>query len=809
MLRRGSVELTVLRRACLGRAIGLRPAVLCANQHRPKATRPSPSPQEALALRTYASKRKKSKQSKSGSASDAVQKPGSVEGPRGEGTPMTDLEYQQSLWEAHRLESALDMDETIQDPAAVPGFEKASGPEADESRATTERSLKTANASSASTDGDAPKKTRRAAARAPRKSRKTPIDVKTLNPKDIAFTPVEEEENAHQPVPALSYGLDRVLFNPGVYQIQDARSQVFNFDPYLTTIMPVDEFDFDALKAYITSSKDTKLREMSKKHGMKYCGSTSSMTSILAHFHYLLSAWRKPNFSSLSQSLELDSTNFTRLTRAPASAYARLNDGVYAIDADKEFDKENILSTLGKSMEKLLTLPREEFEKYRRTRSHLITEEERNADEAYHYTTLGDFLMRSQLDARDARLPGTGIFDLKTRAVVSIRMDVQEYEKGRGYEIRKRFGQWESFEREYYDLIRAAFLKYSLQVRMGRMDGIFLAYHNTQRIFGFQYVSLEEMDHAIHGTSDRRLGDLEFKASVALLNDLLDRATKRFPGRSLRFHVETRDTKVPLTYFFAEPVTEEDFEQSREEAKRSVEAVQKDIMDMRDEQRAAEKISGQGDLPEQIGEAADESGPGTSAPGKTAEAEQSDEDGWEEMIAMMESIAEEVSDETKPEVADQTPVEKEKEGEPESTEAATASAEGSATAQGKPPREILGMYVTVRNKVNGELVDRPEDSPRDWSVQYAINEISESEAQRIYPSLRARRSRILRNDKTTVPDKWRDSYRDRLKDMAKQGERYRQKVERMQEGKVVYVAWDEKPLPPRARIEGVDRGEGA
>lgn len=33
-------------------------------------------------------------------------------------------------------------------------------------------------------------------------------------------------------------------------------------------------------------------------------------------------------------------------------------------------------------------------------------------------------------------------------------------------------------------------LKYSMQVRIGMMDGIFLAYHNTKRLFGFQYIPL-------------------------------------------------------------------------------------------------------------------------------------------------------------------------------------------------------------------------------------------------------------------------------------------------------------------------------
>lgn len=42
----------------------------------------------------------------------------------------------------------------------------------------------------------------------------------------------------------------------------------------------------------------------------------------------------------------------------------------------------------------------------------------------------------------------------------------------------------------FYDMSRSAFLKYSMQVRIGDMDGIFVAYHNTARIFGFQYISL-------------------------------------------------------------------------------------------------------------------------------------------------------------------------------------------------------------------------------------------------------------------------------------------------------------------------------
>jgi len=222
--------------------------------------------------------------------------------------------------------------------------------------------------------------------------------------------------------------------------------------------------------------------------------------------------------------------SFTALSRGPAAIFLRWRDGCYAIDADKEFDSASVLSMLGKSMEKLLTLNTEDYERYRKANSSEISEAERNEPETFHYSTMGDFLMRSQLDAHDPRLPGTGMFDLKTRAVVTVRMEhAADYRHGVGYEIRSRFGDWESFEREYFDMIRSAFLKYSLQVRMGRMDGIFVAFHNTEKIFGFQYVSLPELDSTLHGSWDTTTGDEEFKLSLHLMNKIMDQATEKFP----------------------------------------------------------------------------------------------------------------------------------------------------------------------------------------------------------------------------------------------------------------------------------------
>ena len=929
---------------------------LCLRQRLlPRASWP-PRPRAPFSTTPYASKKKKANSQATTESNGSSKKPGNS--PTHDYEPITEAEFERSLWEAQQeslpdpstQESASDQSENMSTAAwstLKNQLREAKDHPSNETLSKITERLPKAPKAPEPSKSNTPKSAKK------KKKDKVPLDVKTINPSELSFDPVDQGK---QELPTLSYNLDRVLFNPGVYQIQDPRTHVYNFDPYLTSIMPVEEFDFDALKEYITSSKDSTLQRISKEHGKKYCGSTSSMTSVLSHFHYLLSAWRKPNISSISRSLEPDSTNFTRLLRSPAAAYARLNDyGVYSFDADKEYDKENVLSMLGKSMEKLLTLPKEDYERYRHTRSHLITEEERNADEAYHYTTLGDFMMRSQLDAYDSRLPGTGVFDLKTRAVISIRMDVHDYRQFRGYEIKNRFGEYESFEREYFDLIRAAFLKYSLQVRMGRMDGIFLAYHNTQRIFGFQYVGLEEMDHALHGTTDRRLGDQEFKASVKLLNELLDRATQRFPGRSLRLHVETRETKVPLTYFFVEPVTEDDMKTDEEEAKRSVDNIQKDIMNRRAMDKESHPSTPQYNEVDSDFEENSATNEQTAPVTEDAiEEEENGADAWEEMMAKVEEtieneslgiesvkgavhealaqrdllrhgteeenqqsidalvealtsespslrdIRDTIEDEgvspqadsasaraqgqsygttadtpaqsdpaleaeqqalkdlivkvtrgvndrqrelrefelavaqlvakakpqdTQPKAQEESPSEQDMaSGEPEGDDTSAPPKEpllGSMDMEEPDPEstkeqrwngfneyepeELMGVYITIRNVVNGKSVIRPGElgDRFDWEVQYTINDIPEDEARTIHRSVRKRRFEALHQNNTDRRNDRGRMYRNMMKKFAKDGEEYRETLDKQQSGKDVFVAWDTNPLPPETRTRGL------
>ncbi|KAI1314987.1 hypothetical protein EDD11_001423 [Mortierella claussenii] len=343
--------------------------------------------------------------------------------------------------------------------------------------------------------------------------------------------------NNRPKVAALEHGLDRVLFNPGVHWLQDPRSLVYNFDPYLRSICQPENFDYEALPEYKTSSRDQTLMTMAQKKKRKYVGSTSSTTSALSQYYFLISGWKPLKMGHLSEAFSSQPKGFTKLSRAPSTIQlVYKGNGIYAIDADKTFDTSTVLMQLGKSMEKMLTSTPEEFSRFTKKNSWQVTKQEREQPEAFNYIGVDNLLLRSQLDCEDPRLPGK-TFDLKTRAAVAIRLDINNYELNKGYQLRKTHGYLESFEREYYDMMRSAFLKYSLQVRIGQMDGIFVAFHNTARIFGFQYISLDEMDSRLFGSTV--MGDECFRNQLRLLNKTLDEVTAKYPQQDLKITLDT------------------------------------------------------------------------------------------------------------------------------------------------------------------------------------------------------------------------------------------------------------------------------
>ncbi|KAI9482619.1 mitochondrial protein Pet127-domain-containing protein [Zychaea mexicana] len=377
----------------------------------------------------------------------------------------------------------------------------------------------------------------------------------------------ERVEAPEQPeVATLAHGLDRVLFNPGVHYLKDPRTREFNFTPFLEYTTQPANFDYDMLTPYKTSSKDTNLLDMAQANNMRYIGSTSSVSSILSQFYFLISHFKPVNTSIFSETLKSMPNKFTRGTRTPASVNVRWKDGVYAIDADKTYDiEETVLSVMGKSMEKMLTLEPAEYERYLKdTEASPITEVERSQPETYAYGKIGQFLLRSQLDCQDPRLPRK-TFDLKTRATVPIRLDISNYKDYLGYSLRRSHGLYESFEREYFDMLRSAFLKYSFQVRIGHMDGILVAYHNTWKLFGFQYISREEMDARLFGNS--RMGSESFHNVLLLFHAVLDKATKRYPNKSVRITVSSGASHMDI---FVEQLPDDDDKDYGADAKNEI-----------------------------------------------------------------------------------------------------------------------------------------------------------------------------------------------------------------------------------------------
>ncbi|KAI7861351.1 mitochondrial protein Pet127 [Spinellus fusiger] len=328
------------------------------------------------------------------------------------------------------------------------------------------------------------------------------------------------------PVPGLAHQLDRVLFSPGVHRLQDPTTKEYNFNPFLEYITQPADFNYDALRAYITSSKDESLLDLAIAHKQRYVGSTSSISSAMSHFYFTMSNFKPVNLDNLSEPFQTESDRFTRGNRAPTTICLRWNRGVYAIDADKSFDVEDtILSLMGRSMEKVLTLEPEKYKNYLKENSEGWAKDSKDL-ESYAYGKIGKFLLRSQLDCYHPDLK-RGTFDLKTRAVIPIRLDMPNYSEYLGYTLKDNCGLLQSFEREYYDMIRSAFLKYNFQVRIGHMDGIMVTYHNTRKMFGFQYISRDEIDTRLFGS--KQMGGEVFRNILVMFEEVLDMATKKYP----------------------------------------------------------------------------------------------------------------------------------------------------------------------------------------------------------------------------------------------------------------------------------------
>ena len=326
-----------------------------------------------------------------------------------------------------------------------------------------------------------------------------------------------------QGVARLSHGLEKVVEEPGkLFPLVNKGTGKHMFDPWLESIHSPDDIEFDAIPPFVSTSRDQDLHATAlAEEGIAFKGSTSSMTSLLAQSYFALSDYKQveSSFLSADYSKRRLYRDFTWGLTHPVALALRPQDGIFAIDSLKiKQDVDNvILLKLGKQLERFLTMDQESFE----TRLLKAASPPPSSDaETYHYMRAGSMLLRSQLDCWSPSIKGARkTFDLKTRAVRPVRLDCRNYKDHAKYELSSLRGLVDSFEREYWDMMRSAFLKYNFQVRIGNMAGIFLAYHNTAKIFGFEYVPLQDLDAALFGNS--YFGSVAFDTSLKIAQTLL------------------------------------------------------------------------------------------------------------------------------------------------------------------------------------------------------------------------------------------------------------------------------------------------
>ena len=108
--------------------------------------------------------------------------------------------------------------------------------------------------------------------------------------------------------------------------------------------------------------------------------------------------------------------------------------------------------------------------------------------------------------------------------------------------------------------------------------------------------------------------------------------------------------------------------------------------------------------------------------------------------------------------------------------------------------DVLAMTLTIRNKVNGAYVVRPENltGADEWSVEYSLDEISpDSRARNLYHACQQRRRKAFEATEFEDEDVENNHYIQRLRDMSRAGQIWRAEQDRAHPTQVFYG--DPKP----------------
>ncbi|CAD8073787.1 unnamed protein product [Paramecium sonneborni] len=316
-------------------------------------------------------------------------------------------------------------------------------------------------------------------------------------------------------VPTLIEPLEEIVKNPGIYPISEFKNH-HNYN-YLKEIQR--EAQMNKFDTYLPPSKDVTLQQFAKTLNLKYCVSTSTFSNVLSQVFYLLSGFNGPDFSSVFESFPDEPRKFMISQRKPTSALLhRVDENMYALDGDPGIFEEEIIELLmsGKIVERQLTQEKDEFE----NRQIKLDSQMPVIEDFHRFMELNnEMCLRSQIDCRN-RSDNPFVFEIKARGACPIRYDYPNYRDYLDYEINQYKGLFQSFEREYYDLIRGAFLKWAIQLKIGRMDGAFVAYHNLLEIQGFEYIKSSEIYKRVFGTEE--FSDLSLLVGSRIATKMFD-----------------------------------------------------------------------------------------------------------------------------------------------------------------------------------------------------------------------------------------------------------------------------------------------
>ena len=115
-----------------------------------------------------------------------------------------------------------------------------------------------------------------------------------------------------------------------------------------------------------------------------------------------------------------------------------------------------------------------------------------------------------------------------------------------------------------------------------------------------------------------------------------------------------------------------------------------------------------------------------------------------------------------------------------------------AAATVPPSKEVLVMTLTIRNKVNGSYVHRPENlsSQHRWSVEYAMAEVGDSgKAWNLYQASQTRRAKALDRGDDLEDDEDRNVhwYLRNLRELSKKGQEWRRKQDKLDRERPRYI----------------------